>query len=167
MTTATGHVESVNDFKKPEFVSHAPPESGFRCNFPSTPDAIGHSLRLRRMIQHARKHRDGTGFCSGGLQDFRGFGARCTGGEDVIDDQDALALEREWVCNGQRIALVFEALIYRNTFLGSRPLRAFEQMNVAVDLQLSCQFTRDDPCGIEVADKSLPPMLGDRDNTVE
>ena len=124
-------------------------------------------LLLCQMIKHSCEHRDGAGSGSGGFQDFGSFRACCAGGEDIIDDKDALALDGLGMRDGKSTALVFESLLYGYSLLGSCLRCSLEQMDVAVDVQSRCQFMCNDPCRIEIADKSLPPMLRDRHNPVD
>lgn len=119
------------------------------------------------MVQHTREYSDGAGFCSGGFQDSRGLGTSGTGCQDIIDNQDALSLDGWRMRDGNGAGLIFESLSDGHAFLRSCSRCSLEHMDVARDLKSRRQFIRDDPRRIEIADKSLPPVLRDRHNPVE
>ena len=121
---------------------------------------------LSRIVQHTSKDRNRTRFCAGGFEDFGGFRTCRTGGEYIIHNEDMLAPNRVRMCDCQSAALVFKSLLYRDSFLWTRLQCPFEQMDIAADLQSRGKFVGDNPCGIEVANDALPPVLRDGNNSV-
>ena len=62
------------------------------------------------MIQHSSEHRNAAGFCASRFKDFRGFGTCGTSGQNIINDQDSLALNGWWMSDRKRTVLVFKSL---------------------------------------------------------
>jgi len=118
------------------------------------------------MVQNPCQHGDVAGFCAGSFEDSGGFGACSAGGEDIIDDEDAFAVDDLRILQPQRTALVFKALPDGDSFLRACLLRLFQQADVTGQVVTVGKLVGDDPRGIEIAYQTLPPVLWNRHDSV-
>jgi hypothetical protein len=119
------------------------------------------------MVEHSGEHRDTARFRSGPFQEPGGFGARGSGCQNVIDDEQSFALNDMRVLQSKCIQLIVESLADRDSFLWPSPPNSTQDVKITGDIQLGCDFGSDNGGGIKMPQRSLSPVLGNWNDSVD